>query len=134
MCCIQDMCPPISQSPHPKIKPTTPLSVNKVFIIIMTQSLHLPHIPIQRRRNAFWIWKTFDISIPSMPTSCKIHMCIYACHVFDDTGFLPAFELKIVGFRMSLIAHLSNYFIKFLSLLHHKLCFPKCTRHRFFNV
>ena len=55
-------------------------------------------------------------------------------HIFDDTCFLPGFELKIVGFGVSLIAHLCNHVFMPGGSVHQQFRLIKRTCKRFFDV
>src|SRR5690606_33284809 len=128
------MSSPITQCPHAEIKPTPPLSIYKIFIVIVAKCLHLPQLPIERLRYLLRRRKTLDVWIPPMPAPRHVHVCIYPCNVLDNSGIFPSLKLEVIRFRMSLISHLRNDLSLFTSFPHHQLHFPKGLRHRLFYI
>ncbi len=61
-------------------------------------------------------------------------MCGDCRHVFDNAGVFPCLELEVIGFGVSLIAHLSSELGMLAGHFHHEFAFEECAAHRFFNV
>ncbi len=100
----------------------------------MVITSHQPGIPIQRLRYRFSHGELFNARIPTVPTAGVIHMSGDSCHIFNDTGFFPCFELKIIGFRVSLITHLGNHPWILLSCFHYQLRLKESAAQRFLHI
>ncbi|MPM02720.1 hypothetical protein SDC9_48975 [bioreactor metagenome] len=129
---VDNMGAPVAQRAHSEIVPAAPLSVDIVVIVIVPEFSSQPCIPVERSRNGFRERHIFHIRIERMPTARIIHVGGNRRYIFDDAGLFPCLKLKIIRFRMSLIAHLSYHAILFSSP-YHQFHFVESMCHRLFN-
>src|SRR3546814_13910515 len=98
-----------------------------VVIVVLLRNGRVPKIPVQRVRDWLCRWKGFDIRVPPMPTTRRVHMGGHGRYVFDDASIHPRLKLEIVCFRMPLVSHLGNHLVVFACCLHQQLTFLECT-------
>ena len=105
---IQNVWPPVAEAAAAVVIPAAPFCGVKFFAVRvwLCHRIH-PLLPVDARGE--WFARVGGGAVaPAMPAARAVHVGGDASDVFDDTGFAPCFELKIVGAGVSLIAHLSD--------------------------
>ena len=123
VCGVQDVCAPVAQSTHTKVVPATPLSLVVVLVVVVIRIHAQPCIPIHVLRQLLSGGEFNDVCIPSVPTTCIVHVGSDGRYILNDTGFCPSFELEVVCFRVSLITHLCHLVRTFLGSIHQQFGF-----------
>ncbi len=131
---VKNVGTPVSQCSHTEIVPATPLAVVEIFVVIMMIACHQPGIPVQCFGYRFCCGEFFDIRIPAVPAARVVHVCRDSSDILDDACFLPRFELKVVGFGVTLVSHLGHYFGVFPGCLHHQFRLQKRTAQRLLHI
>ena len=73
--------------------------------------------------------ETFDVRIPAVPATRRVHVGGDRRNVLDDSGVFPCLELEIIPFGVALVAHLVYYLVLFCRF-HHQFDLVERACHR----
>lgn len=130
---IQNVSTPVAEGAHAEIVPAAPLSVDVVLVVIVETGRHQPGVPVERLRDRLSRRETFDVRIPAVPATRRVHVGGDRRNVLDDSGVFPCLELEIIPFGVALVAHLVDYLVLFCRF-HHQLDLVERACHRLLGI
>ena len=100
----------------------------------MVRASAKPCVPVHVLWNLFAGREFVDVGVPFVPATRVVHVSSDGSNVLDNTSVEPCLELEVVGFGVTLVAHLSYLVGALARGLHEEFSLEESACERFFDI